>query len=279
MRFRVGVPRRAALGIAALGLGACVLLAARRLPGSFGAAPVATIEVVRGSFVRDVRAEGTLKSVQATPIVVPPVSGRSQRVAFVARDGAPVKEGEVVVRFDPFEVEKEAADGRADLRAASSKIDKTKAEADKTRRGHDLDRALAEEDLDRARTFVLLDEAIFSRHERIESALDRVLYEKKAATASSKLEASGRLATTDLALDRIETGKARFRVTEAEKGLTSDPAIRPRSRASSRWPRRAAPSRRSSTSKQRWPWSAPTPASCGQASESRPTSASKRRRT
>ncbi len=220
MRSRFGIARRAALGVAAaLVLGACVLLAAGRLPGSFGAAPVATIEVARGSFVREVRAEGTLKSVQATPIVVPPASGRSQRVAFVARDGAPVKEGEVVVRFDPFEVEKEAADGRADLRAASSKIDKTKAEADKTRRGHDLDRALAEEELDRARTFVLLDETIFSRHEIIESALDRTLSEKKAATASSKLEASGRLATTDLALDRIETGKARFKVTEAEKGL------------------------------------------------------------
>lgn len=212
-------PRRA-LGIgAALVLAACGLVAARRLPDSLGAATVATIEVERGTFVREVRAEGTLKSVQATPIVVPPASGRPQRVAFVARDGAPVKAGEVVVRFDPHETEKEAADGRADLRAAASKIDKTKAEAKKTRQGHGLDRALAEEELERARTFALFDEEIFSRHEIIESELDRELYEKKLAAVSGKLDASGRLAATDLALGRIEAGKARFKVTEAEKGL------------------------------------------------------------
>ena len=39
--------------------------------------------------MREVTAIGTLKAVKATPIVVPPESGRAQKVAFLARDGAP----------------------------------------------------------------------------------------------------------------------------------------------------------------------------------------------
>lgn len=217
---RFFVPRRRAAVLAALLLvGAGAFHAGARLLRSFDPEPVATLEVVKGRFVREVRAEGSLKSVRATPIVAPTAAGRAQRVAFVARDGAAVKAGEVVVRFDPFEADKEGKDGRADLRAAESRIDKTKAENGKTRRGHDLDRLLAEDELDRARTFLLDDETIFSRHEIIESSLDRTLSERKLLAVAGKLAASDTLATTDLALGRIEAGKAQFTVKEAEKGL------------------------------------------------------------
>jgi HlyD family secretion protein len=182
------------------------------------APPVATFEVRLGRFVREVRGEGTLKSVRATPIVAPP-SGRPQRVAYLARDGAPVKAGEVVVRFDPWESERDSADGKADRRAAVGKMDKTRAQGETTRRGRQLDRALAEDELDRARAFAPADEGIFSRHEIIESELDRGLYEKKVEALSGMLAAGDQLSRTDLALAGIEAGKADLRIREAEKGL------------------------------------------------------------
>ena len=212
-------PRRLLVFGLLAALGTVGLLAGGRFRASLAPAEVATWEVARGRFVREVRAEGSLKAVRATPVVVPPASGRQQRVAYIVRDGAFVEAGEIVVRFDPWESRNEAADGRADLRAAESKIDKTRAEAGRTGRGHQLDQALAEDELDRARTFAPLDETIFSRHEIIESALDQALYEKKLAAATGKIDASGRLAHADLALGRIEAGKARFKVSEAEKGL------------------------------------------------------------
>ena len=35
---------------------------------------------------------GSLKAVKATPVLVPPESGRSQKVAFLAKDGAILKQ-------------------------------------------------------------------------------------------------------------------------------------------------------------------------------------------
>ena len=69
---------------------------------------VATVQVKPGRFVREVEARGSLKAVKATPILVPPESGRQQKVAFLVKDGAFVKAGETVVEFDPYDAEREA---------------------------------------------------------------------------------------------------------------------------------------------------------------------------
>jgi HlyD family secretion protein len=212
-------PRRVALVAAAVAAAGGLALAGSCLRRSFQPPTVATFELTPGRFVREVRGEGSLKAVRATPIVVPPASGRPQRVSYVARDGAPVKSGEVVVRFDAFDAERESADGGADLRAAKGKIAKTKVQGQTTLRGHELDRALAADDLDRARSFAPLDEAVFSRHEIIESSLDRQLYEKKVAAADGKLTASAQLSRADVALADIEAGRAELKIREADRSL------------------------------------------------------------
>lgn len=198
-----------------------VLAGGARLLRSAGADGIATIEVRAGRFVREVAASGTLKAVTATPIVVPVESGRTQKVAFLAEDGAVLKAGDRVVEFDPSEAEKEAADGKADLAAARAKIEKAEVEGGKTARSLALDRDVAREELDRAETFELTDEALFSRNAVIESRLDRDLSAKKADVAVRKLETSGRLSAADRALGEIEAGKARIKVKNAEKSLRS----------------------------------------------------------
>jgi multidrug efflux pump subunit AcrA (membrane-fusion protein) len=183
--------------------------------------PVATFEVRPGRFVREVEARGTLKAVKATPVLVPPESGRAQKVAFLAKDGAFLKKGEVVVEFDPYDAQKEAADGQADLTAARAKIDKAKAEGTKNEQALGLDRDVAKQELDRAETFKLTDEGLFSRHQIIESQLDRDLFAARADVAGKKLDASGKLSSAERALGEIDAGKARLKLEVAEKGLRS----------------------------------------------------------
>jgi multidrug efflux pump subunit AcrA (membrane-fusion protein) len=150
-------PRRKHLLAAGALAVAALLLAGARLARSVPDG-ISTIEVRTGRFVREVTATGTLKAVKATPIVVPPESGRQQKVAILARDGSALKAGDLVVEFDPWAAEKEAADGKADLASAHAKIDKTKAEGGKTARSLALDRDVAKDALDRAQTFKLTDE-------------------------------------------------------------------------------------------------------------------------
>jgi HlyD family secretion protein len=188
---------------------------------SIGKQEVATFEVRPGPFLREVEARGTLRAVKATSVVVPPESGRAQNVAWLARDGALLKRGDVIVEFDPYDAQKEAADGQADLVAARAKIEKAEAEGERNERSLGLDRDVAKQELDRAETFRLTDEGLFSRHQIIESQLDRDLFAARADVAGRKLDASGRLSSAERALGEIDAGKARLKVTIAEKGLRS----------------------------------------------------------
>jgi len=195
--------------------------AAFRLTRSLEGAGVSTAVVNKGSFRREVVATGSLKAVRATPILVPVESGRAQKVTFLARDGAPVKAGDLVMRFDPLEAEREAADGRDDLRAAHGKITKAQSEAGKTDKSLGLEKTLADEELDRARTFVLSDEELYSRHQIVESRLDRDLQEKKAKAATERLSESGKLGASGVALGAVEADKASLRLRQAEQSLRS----------------------------------------------------------
>jgi len=210
--------RRLAAALAAvLALGAIGFY----LMGSIDSQDVATVEVKPGRFVREVEARGSLKAVKATPILVPPESGRQQKVAFLAKDGAFVKAGETVVEFDPYDAEREAADGQSDLDAARAKIDKASAEGGKNQAALGLDRDVAQEQLDRAETYKLTDEKLFSRHQIIESQLDKELFQARADVAQRKLAASGKLSSTERALGEIDASKAQLKVSIAEKGLRS----------------------------------------------------------
>ncbi len=210
--------RRLAVALAAvLALGAIGFY----LMGSIDGQGVATVEVKPGRFVREVEARGSLKAVKATPILVPPESGRQQKVAFLAKDGAFVKAGETVVEFDPYDAEREAADGQSDLDAARAKIDKASAEGGKNQAALGLDRDVAQEQLDRAETYTLTDDKLFSRHQIIESQLDKELFQARADVAQRKLAASGKLSSTERALGEIDASKAQLKVSIAEKGLRS----------------------------------------------------------
>jgi len=211
------VRRGAVIALGALGAGA--LVGGSRLAGPLQSDSVATITVQLGRFERRVTAEGWLRAAKATPIVVPP--GPPQKVAFLAPDGSPVKAGEAVVLFDPYDAEKAAADGKADRRAAESRKQKTAAELGKSARALAGDQKLAADEVDRAQSFVLEDEAIFSRHEIIESSLDKALAQRRAETVGGKLRISGRLAAAELSLRRIEAGKAELLLQQAEKTLRS----------------------------------------------------------
>ena len=212
--------RRPLLTAAALTLGVLlIVIMGARLVRSIRPAGIATFEVRAGRFVREVTAGGTLKAVKATPIVVPVETGRGQKIAALARDGTLLKAGDLVVEFDPWDAEKEAADGRADLAAAQAKIEKARVDGGKTKRSLTLDRDVAKEELSHAQTFLLTDAQLFSRNAVIESALDRELFAKKADVAERKLARNGKLSAADRALAEIEAGKAQTKVGNAEKSL------------------------------------------------------------
>jgi HlyD family secretion protein len=219
-RLLAAITRRPLLALGGLG-GALLVLGGAQLVRSLDPEAVATFEVEPERFVREVEAQGKLDAVKATPIIVPPESGRAQKVAFLASDGARLKAGDTIVEFDPYDARREEADGEADLAAARARIAKAESEGGKNERSLSLDRDVAKEELDRAETFQLTDEELYSRHQIIESKLDKELYTAKVEVTGKKLDETGKLAAADRALGEIDAGKARLKIQFAEKGLRS----------------------------------------------------------
>jgi multidrug efflux pump subunit AcrA (membrane-fusion protein) len=154
--------RRIALA-AAIGIAIIVLVGVASLRAFIAPDDVPTIRVERKGFERRISAEGILTAVKATPLTPPLAAEGPLKIAWLAPDGSHVKAGDVVVRFDPTDKEKELADGRSDRDVADRKIAKKEAEDGAALRGLDRDAESARLDFEQAHTFQSKDPDIFSR--------------------------------------------------------------------------------------------------------------------
>ncbi|MCA1733321.1 MAG: HlyD family secretion protein, partial [Acidobacteria bacterium] len=84
--------------------------------------PIATMRVVKKPYVRRVTAEGNLKSENSTPINAPMGSRWPSKIAWIVDDGAVVKAGDVVVRFDATDYEREMIEGQESRSTAVNQI-------------------------------------------------------------------------------------------------------------------------------------------------------------
>jgi RND family efflux transporter MFP subunit len=201
---------------AAVGLGALL-----PRPGSLAGQGVPVLRVERARFVRRVPAQGNLRAVHATPIAVPAGAPVPYRLGWLAPDGARVRAGDVVVRFDNSDLVKQLTDARDDAKSAGFKIQKQgiegRAEISKLDRTADL----AREELESTGKFQKKDQLIYSRSEIIESEIDRELAREKEAHARQAERTQKALSGTELDILGIERRKAELKIGLAERGLSS----------------------------------------------------------
>lgn len=206
--------RGALLALAVLALAGGAAWAARSVRG-----PQVPLHVVeRGTLRNEIVATGLLDAVLKTPINVPGDLDDAMRVAWLAAPG-PVRAGDVVISFDPADLEKDALDGRADRSSADSKLDKARTEGTHKERDLDLDHGVASDELQRARDVAPDDERVFSRNQIVEGRLDRDLLEKRLQANTERKDGNRQLTAADLELAAIERRKALLKLRQAEKGL------------------------------------------------------------
>jgi multidrug efflux pump subunit AcrA (membrane-fusion protein) len=187
--------------------------------GNDRAVPTAEVEPAR--FVRRVPADGALEAVTATPLNLPPTVMEPMRIAWLAEDGSRVAAGEVVVRFDPTDMERNLVDAEDDLRTAGIKL-----EQERTARASELakldhDAELARRELENARDFQKKDGEIFSRHEIIESEIDEELSERRMEHSRQARDGRELLSDAQLGLIAIERRKADTAIDRARQGLAA----------------------------------------------------------
>jgi len=175
-----------------------------------------TFEVRRGEFVRRIHAEGNLQSSQATLLSAPARARGPLKIAWLAEDGSRVEEGEVVIRFDPTDMEKKLRDGKSDRATTDSRIAQKKVREESAARNLERDSNLAVHELGYSREFQSKDEQLFSRVEIIESEIDGVLAEQRRDFADTVRGIRTELADVELDLLGIERRKAEIQIEQAE---------------------------------------------------------------
>ena len=146
----------------------------RRRPRPWSGDPkVPTARVEKQQFVRRITAEGNLE-VKATVLSSHAGAGGA-KVARLADDGSQVKAGEVVIRFDPTDLERNLEDGNESKATADERLTSKRVQQDGILKNLDRDADVAGLELDFARKFQSKDAEIFSRREIITSAIDEEL--------------------------------------------------------------------------------------------------------
>ena len=189
--------------------------------GGAEASAVPTAVVAKEKLVRRITAEGNLKAVEATPITPPPPRGRPRpmKIAWMAPDGSRVAAGEVVLRFDPTDFDRQLKDGDADLAAAGAKLSREHVQADAAEDNREASASMAAMELEKTRKFRPKDAEIFSRHEIIESSIDEGLSRAKMEHARDAEAIEKKLTRSKLALIQVEKKKAELAIQQARAGL------------------------------------------------------------
>ena len=180
---------------------------------------IPTISVDSTAFVQRVIAEGNLKAVESTALTAPIKSRQPQKIAWMADDGSPVKKGDVVIRFDPTDFEKDLEDGSSDRRIAEYRLDKISIERNAKQKNLTRDADLARKELDNAKAFRTTDSLVASRMEIVESQIDTELAEHRTDHANHSKTTQNRLSQADIDLLEIERQRADIKIEQAEEGL------------------------------------------------------------
>ena len=137
-------------GVAAVGASA---VAIPTLNGLSRGPDVPVYRVERGAFKRTVVAEGILEAEKTTPLTAPTDARQQLTVAWLAPDGSRVKADEIVVRFDPTEMQQNLLDGESEKDTALSRMSKKELESGAVFENLKRDEDMAARELEYAREF------------------------------------------------------------------------------------------------------------------------------
>jgi HlyD family secretion protein len=222
--------RLALIAILILAAISIVIYAARRAwPSSSSDVLPLTIVIQPRDFTLKISANGELQSAESKTIAVPFVPVQRLRIASVVSDGRHVSKGDVLVEFDPTELDLEKLEHRSSLEAATQKITKGELASGVEKTDIVKEKKIAELELQKINEFLPRDEQIYSRRDIIEGQLNKEYTEKKLVYADARLQLKGKVYTLDEAILLLEKQQANSKIGQVERALTSLKLISPAS--------------------------------------------------
>jgi HlyD family secretion protein len=212
----VKASRAAAAVVLAIAAAGSVAAVARMRKGSTTTLPTAA--VARTTFVDYLQLRGEIRPVRSTVLSAPMSGGSDLLILTLARNGAVVEPGQVVVQFDTTNQQRTLEQKQSELKQAESEIDK--ASAEERRRVQAA--ATAVEQAKSAETRARLDLEGADLRPRVEAEHFRIKMldaHEVVVEAGHKLEAERASTAADVASARQKRDKALFDVRETERTM------------------------------------------------------------
>jgi multidrug resistance efflux pump len=203
-------------GVTVLAVGGALLFLSMR---GAGGGDIPTTAAVRSDFVHRIWADGLVQAAEATPLGPPPMTRGMMRIAWLAPDGTQVQPGDVVIRFDPTDLETRLLEGRTERATAEARIKRTQVREASAGKNLERDAKMAAVELDYAQKYQSKDPDVFSRVDIAKSEIDAKLAAARKDNAEEVRGIRGELAEVEIDLLGIERRKADLKVTQAEGDL------------------------------------------------------------
>jgi multidrug resistance efflux pump len=117
-----------------------------------GAAPAGTTaEVTRGDFIDYIQIRGDIRPAKSIVLAAPLQAGGELQIVKLAKNGAAVKKGEVVVEFDATSLQQRLQERRSELKTTEGEIEQSLAQAKITEEQQQTNLMKAKYDVERAR--------------------------------------------------------------------------------------------------------------------------------
>lgn len=206
-----------------LALAAVVALASLFILVKYGSSSANTLgdmetaDVTRGEFVDAISFRGEVKAVRSRTVNAP-VGAGDLMIIKLARTGSPVKQGDVVVEFDPTKVLQTLAEKRTALRQADAEINKANAEARLAQETTRTEQVKGQYDIERAKLDVGTRDVV-SKYDAAKAELTLSDAEQRAREVEARLGANDAAAHATLQGLVNKRKKAQADVALAERQL------------------------------------------------------------
>jgi len=188
-----------------------------------------TVTIQPKEFTLKISANGELQSEESMAIAVPHVPVNRLRIATVVPDGRHVNKGDLLVEFDPAELDLQVLEHRSSLEMANQKINKGELAVGVEKTDIVKDKKIAELELQKINEFLPRDQMIYSQRDIIEGQLDKAYTAKKIVFADARLLLKGKVYSLDEAILMLERQQANAKIGQVEKALTSLKLLSPAS--------------------------------------------------
>jgi RND family efflux transporter MFP subunit len=186
---------------------------------------VPTADVVRGEFIDYSQLRGEIEAGKSVVLSAPSNVGDLQ-IIQLAKNGAAVKKGEVVVQFDPTDLTQRLQQSQTELKQAEAQIEQTRAQGRLKQEQDTTNVAKSKFDVERARLDASKQE-ILSAIDGEKSKLALADAEQKQKQLEQQLASDGIGSDADVNSRKLRRDKANFDFQRRQKNIRSMQLIAP----------------------------------------------------